>query len=537
MLHGFSRVRSGATGVAPSLPECGRLFSRLILPLGAALVLVALAGESAIIAQARPPAPARPQGKAQPRQGSNWRYQLTAVETTGLKRFTQAHVLAMTGLIVGRDVGPNELEAARQRLLQSGLFVSVGYRLRNPSYRLTVTFTVEEAAWPTPIVFDNFVDHTDAQLIQDVARDLPTFDGVTPDHPIVLARIVAALERIARESKDPGAVSYLLIDDAARHIRHYRFHLDRQSGVLPICTVDVSGATTALEATVKDRLLSLMNTDYSRDFTVRFAQENLIPIFGVRGFVRASVARVGGQREPPRAGCDRGVAVSVTLDPGIVHSWKGVEWMGNRALASADLERLIPLAIGDIADTSKIERGLAAVEDTYRRNGYFTVHLLSDAVFDDAASLRYRIRVAEGQQYRMGSIQIVGLPEDVASRVRNAWQLTEGAVFDATYPARFARDIRQSERAALAGISEIKTWMGQAPGKTVINVTLTFVGRQGAEPSRPALVWPPGSGTCRIATGDDRDAPLVGVELVHIPNVAEGPPHLLHDPHAVERRV
>jgi len=446
----------------------------------AAFVLVALSGGSTCIAQVRPPA------KAQTRQGSNWRYQLAAIETVGLKRFTQAQVVAMTGLSVGRDVGSNDLEVARQRLLQSGLFVSVGYRLRNASYRLIVTFTAEESTWPTPIVFDNFVDHTDAQLIRGVARDLPTFAGTTPDHPAVLARIVGALERFARESKDPGAVSYVLIDDEARHIRHYRFHLDRLSGALPICTVDVAGATTTFDGALKDRLRSLLNTDYSKDFVTRYGQENLIPIFGTYGFIRARVAGVGGQREPPRAGCERGVAVTVTLDPGVVYYWKAVDWTGNRALEAADLGPLMPLAAGDVADAGKIERGLAAVEDIYRRNGYFTVRLLSDPVVEDVASVRYMVRIVEGQQYRMGSCLIVGLPEEVASRIRNAWPLAEGAVFDSTYPARFVRDIRQKESAALAGISEVKTSMEPEPGTLVINVTLTFVGRlsrHGPEPT------------------------------------------------------
>jgi hypothetical protein len=86
----------------------------------------------------------------------------------------------------------------------------------------------------------------------------------------------------------------------------------------------------------------------------------------------------------------------------------------------------------------------------------------------------------------MGSCRIVGLPEAVASRIRNAWPLAEGAVFDSTYPARFVRDIRQKESAALAGISEVKTSMEPEPGTLVINVTLTFVGRL----SRSGQTWP-----------------------------------------------
>jgi len=35
----------------------------------------------------------------------------------------------------------------------------------------------------------------------------------------------------------------------------------------------------------------------------------------------------------------------------------------------------------------------------------------------------------------------------------------------------------------------------------------------------------------------DTAVPLVGVELVHVPDLAQGPPHVLHDSHLFERRV
>ena len=72
------------------------------------------------------------------------------------------------------------------------------------SYALVVTFTLEDVLWRTPVVFDNFVDQSDAQLITAVARDVPSFDGVSPDSEPVLQRIVDALERVARDARDPG---------------------------------------------------------------------------------------------------------------------------------------------------------------------------------------------------------------------------------------------------------------------------------------------------------------------------------------------
>lgn len=245
-----------------------------------------------------------------------WTYPLAAVEATGLKRIPLSEVLTLAGLRVGRTVGPNDIEAARQRLVQSGLFTSVGYDFRAADYRLVVIFQVTERAWDTRVVFDNFTGFTDAQLVTAVRRDLPTFTGLTPDHDAVLKRIAAALERIARESNDPGTVRYAVIFDEPDGVRHYRFDLDRLSGPLPVCAVDLPGLAAALQASLAEKSRTLLDIDYSKEFIANHARENLIPILAAQGLTRAAVTGVTAKRDPSRPGCGRGVVVSVLIDPG-----------------------------------------------------------------------------------------------------------------------------------------------------------------------------------------------------------------------------
>lgn len=245
-----------------------------------------------------------------------WTYPLAAVEATGVKRIPLREVLTLAGLRVGRTVGPNDIEAARRRLAQSGLFTSVGYDFRTTGYRLVVIFRVIERAWDTRVVFDNFLGQTDAQLVTAVRRDLPTFDGFTPDHDAVLKRIAGALERVARESNDRGAVSYAVIFDQPDGVRHYRFHLDRISGPVPICAVDLPGLAAALQTALAEKARSLLDVDYSREFVLTHARENLIPILVAQGLTRAVVTGVSAKRDPSRPGCERGAVVSVLIDPG-----------------------------------------------------------------------------------------------------------------------------------------------------------------------------------------------------------------------------
>jgi hypothetical protein len=58
----------------------------------------------------------------------------------------------------------------------------------------------------------------------------------------------------------------------------------------------------------------------------------------------------------------------------------------------------------------------------------------ADAQLDDAAhQVSYRVKLTEGSQYRMGEMIITGLSLDAEKRLRQAWQIAPGQVFDETY--------------------------------------------------------------------------------------------------------
>jgi hypothetical protein len=242
-------------------------------------------------------------------QGALWTAQLAGVEATGMKRLTSAQVAGIAAMKVGTVIKPVDVEAARKRLLDSGYFNSVGFSYRNSGYSLIVIFAVEEVGWKTPVVFDNFVDQTDAQLIAAIAKDVPSFDGVTPDRDVILKRIAAALERVASGAKDPGTVSYALILNTAGRSStadHWRFRLERASGPLMVCAVALAGVPDPPEGPLHDRKVTLVGTEYSRDQILSFARQTIVPMLPAPAVVR----RVEAIRTDA---CPRGVAVTVTI--------------------------------------------------------------------------------------------------------------------------------------------------------------------------------------------------------------------------------
>src|SRR4029453_54165 len=105
-------------------------------------------------------------------------YTLARVEANGLRRFTAADVVRVSGLKVGQPVGVKELDAAATQMVSSGLFKRVRYRVATESGQLALTFDVEEETdWSVPVVFDNFIWMPDAELATAVREAVPAFDG------------------------------------------------------------------------------------------------------------------------------------------------------------------------------------------------------------------------------------------------------------------------------------------------------------------------------------------------------------------------
>ena len=69
---------------------------------------------------------------------------IARIETEGLQALSRENVIAMTELKVGDPFSVGAVDAAAQRLIDSGLFKNVGYRTRTTGAAVTITFQLEE---------------------------------------------------------------------------------------------------------------------------------------------------------------------------------------------------------------------------------------------------------------------------------------------------------------------------------------------------------------------------------------------------------
>jgi len=365
-------------------------------------------------------------------------FKIAKIEFEGLNRLSTDEAIATTNLKTGDTFDLSALDAAAQKLVDSGQFKNVAYRTRSTKDQITITFVVEEAKVATSrVVFDNFVWFTDPELIAAVQREVPSFTGLAPDNGDVVERISKALQRFLHEHQIEATVTYMMSQDAPGSPSEHVFSVN---GVpLPICTLHFPGATNISETKLIQSSKELRGNEYSNKFVSMFALKNLIPLYREAGQLKAVFAPPQATWESS-ANCKGGVDLTLPIDEGHVYKWERAEWTGNKALTSPELDSLLGMQAGNVADGVKIDKSIFEIQKAFGRKGFLFPRMKTVPEFnDDAQKVTYKFSVNEGPQFRMGKLTVKGFSDSETRQINEKWLLKPGAIYDRGYSGEFTQ--------------------------------------------------------------------------------------------------
>jgi len=359
---------------------------------------------------------------------------IARIEIEGLQRLSRDEVIATSGLKIGAQFSIEELDAAGQRLVDSGLFAKVAYRTTSNGNQLTVVFQVEEVkGGQSPVAFDNFVWFTNDELVAAIKREVPSYNGTASDAGRMTDDVKRALENLLKERGIEGTVDYAPFLSGGK-----QEHLFSVAGVsIPICTLHFPGARNVSEAKLVKSAKQMTDADYSRSSAIAFSTFVLFPLYREAGQLRAKFSQPVAKLEASEK-CKRGVEVNIPVEEGPIYLWERAEWTGNETVTPQELNEVLGMKNGEVANGVKIDKRLREIGSLYGRTGHLDLSLRAEPEFDDTASrVTYRIVVKEGPQYRMGTIKVKGLNEAEARSLERKWKLKSGEIFDTSYFERF----------------------------------------------------------------------------------------------------
>ncbi len=354
---------------------------------------------------------------------------LREIHAEGEKLLTEAQVVAITGLIPGAQIGRNDLQAAADKLVQSGLFAKVSYNFQTRLAGVLVTYHVEESP-RIPAYFDNIPWFSDSELRDAIRTKLPFFDGTLPEAG---ATVDLASDAVKELLSSHGLQISLEHTAVANPGGEGNVQVIRIEGAaLQIAKLEFGDPSLSASKAVQQHLTEILGKPYSRMTIDLFLSEAIKPIYLQQGFLRVKLGppevRLTGD---PSQKLPAQITVYVPVVPGTIYRWKDFRWTGNSLVSEFTLNGLLGAKPGDLADGMQIEAAWDRAREEYAHRGYLDAKLDPVPAFDDQAhAVSYSVSIQEGPQYHFAKMILTGISPAAERKLLASWPFTSGQVFD-----------------------------------------------------------------------------------------------------------
>jgi hypothetical protein len=356
---------------------------------------------------------------------------LKAIHAEGASHLNQSQVATLSGLSVGGAVGKQDLQTAADRLVQTGLFANVNYVFQSKEDGLYLTFKLAEAP-RIPAYFDNIPWFADSEINEAIRKVLPFYDGTLPEGGATVDQVSSILMDLIASRGMHTVVEHQVIANPLGEGSVQEFRI--ADVVLQISKIEFGDPRLASSKVIQQHLGEIQGKTYSRMTVDLFLAEQVKPIYLQQGFLRAKLGppeiRLSGN---PNQHLPDQIPVFVPVTPGIAYKFKGAQWSGNALLSVFTLNQLLGMKPGEIANGMAVQGALEHIQETYGQQGYLDAKVESESDFDDQAqTVWYRITIREGRLYKFGKLVLTGISPSGERRLRAAWPILSGDVFDKT---------------------------------------------------------------------------------------------------------
>jgi outer membrane protein insertion porin family len=404
-------------------------------------------------------------------------FNIRALHIRGNKNLPEAGIAGVTGLAVGQKVGKAELDAAKDRLLATGMFETVAFQFEagTDGQCCVATYEVAEVTSLFPIQFDN-IPEPDADIIKFLKDNVPLFEPMLPGTVRVIDFYARQVERYLAMKNHAGSVLGALVPTGKNE---YKITFRMNQSLPAISNVTFSGNKAISAVTLQN---AINDVAYGQPFTrdgFRLLLENQVkPLYDAMGMIRVKFLDFTTQPDPRV----KGIAVQARVDEGGVYKLEKVTITG----ADRDSIDTAKIKTGVNVNFDEVKAGLERVLVQLRKDGYMHVTGDTDRKIDDEAkTVVVNLAIERGDQYTFGKLTIVGLDLNSEPAVRKLWSVAPGKPFNATYPQFFLDRIKEDGYFDNLGATKPTI---QIDEKTrVVDVTLTFTAARNRSIPRPEL--------------------------------------------------
>ncbi len=390
----------------------------------------------------------------------------------GNRIYTSEQILAAAGLKVGQTAGKDEFEAARDRLLATGAFESVGYKFgpaetgsaqTAASAQYAASFQVIEIAQVFPYRFDSLPVDSGA-LRNWLLQKEPLFNKTIPGTQVVLSRIAKETEEFLAKSGHPENVAGKLTAEGPKEMNV----IFGPTSLSSVAEVKFTGNETITNETLQSAIAGVaVGAIYSEPRFRQLLETSIRPVYEAKGKIRVAFPKL----DTAPAKDVNGLVVTVKVVEGPTFNLGEVTMTG--APGSAALVKEGKFKLGEPANFTQIEEDTERIRAIIRRRGYMQVKSEAERKINDKdKKVDLIVHMEQGPLFSFGELKIEGLDIQSEPQVRKLWSLKSGAPFNTEYPAFFLARVR--EDGYFDNLGKTRSKIDVNDKDKIVDVTLVF---------------------------------------------------------------
>jgi outer membrane protein assembly factor BamA len=347
--------------------------------------------------------------------------------------FSQAELESVLGMHVGENFKQDDLNAAAQRLSDSGYFDNVGGALEGMTNKITVTIELKPSTHEELLHagFHNFIWLTPQEITTALHDKMPLYRGYLPEVGGQMEKADEVLVAALAAKGVTAQVQHETIEPSLSHPeRVVEFVVVKPS--VKVSNVKLSGVTQELVPYLQKSVNATVKTSYNAGLAGKSTAVSILEPLLDAGYVSATLSDV---TLTPTTVDESNVTVVVasTLSAGGVYhvgtiSFAGAPLMSAEAFAASE-----KLHAGDVASHKLLMDTLAPLDAAYRRKGYMDVIASAAPTLDTTAlKVNYAVSVVPGEPYTLREVTTQGLEGDAQAKAEfdRTFQMKAGDVYN-----------------------------------------------------------------------------------------------------------
>jgi len=392
-----------------------------------------------------------------------------AIRFQGAPQYSQQELLAAAGLKPDTRLNPREVKAHAKQLNDTGLFDVVKFTFAGKSLLFTLTPTSQLF----PMHLENLPLAPGKELDAKLHERFPLYHGLLPASGSILEGIRQTFEEMLAAHGIKATVKAVPTSGLGPQ-KLTAMNFTVVSPAVHIGRIQLVGISSAMQAKVSLLASGQTGNSFDTENTAAGLQHAFEEIYQDQGYaaVRVNVAQV----DPPMVS-DQSVDIpfTVTIQEGGSYKLGTIDLPGSALVARTEIDKF--LAKYPAGSGRPLDLFSQATRDAYHAKGYLDCSIVPHPSFNEATRIvNYSLDITPGPQYRFASVKFDGAPDAMASKLKLAWKMAPGDVFDESYLSNFAALAQKKDKAMTKWLQTVLTTFDVKadPASSQVNCTFHF---------------------------------------------------------------